>query len=77
MKFKCLSLFIIAFLFFLLACCVACFHDLQIMKAYNQNLQLQMAQLELDQEEQLKEVRLLKTNNDIMFELVINKEWEK
>lgn len=73
---RCVLIFITALLFFLLSCCFACFRDLRTMKEYNLSLQKQMAQLEMDQAEQSKEMRLLKTNNDIMFELVINKDWK-
>jgi hypothetical protein len=47
------------------------------MKAYNIRLQEQMGQLAIEQEEQSKEMRVMKTNNEIVFDLVINKEWEK
>lgn len=34
-------------------------------------------QLASEQKEQAKEMRVMKTNNEIVFDLVINKEWEK
>lgn len=34
-------------------------------------------QLASEQKEQAKEMRVMKTNNDIVFNMVINKEWEK
>ena len=58
-------------------CCAACIHDLRVMKAYNFRLQEQMDQLAIEQAEQSKEMRVMKTNNDIVFDIVINKEWEK
>ena len=58
-------------------CCAACIHDLKVMKAYNIRLQEQMGQLAIEQAEQSKEMRVIKTNNEIVFDLVINKEWEK
>lgn len=33
-------------------------------------------QLASEQKEQAKEMRVMKTNNDIVFNMVINKEWE-
>jgi hypothetical protein len=46
------------------------------MKAYNIRLQELMGQLVIEQAEQSKEMRVMKTNNEIVFDLVINKEWE-
>jgi hypothetical protein len=46
------------------------------MKAYNIRLQELMGQLAIEQAEQSKEMRVMKTNNEIVFDLVINKEWE-
>ena len=34
-------------------------------------------QLASEQKEQAKEMRVMKTNNEIVFDMVINKEWEK
>ena len=34
-------------------------------------------QLASEQKEQAKEMRVMKTNNEIVFDLVINKEWKK
>lgn len=58
-------------------CCAACIHDLKVVKAYNRSLQEQMMQIAAEQETQSKEMRVMKTNNDIVFDMVINKEWEK
>ena len=58
-------------------CCAACIHDLKVVKAYNRSLQEQMMQIVAEQETQSKEMRVMKTNNDIVFDIVINKEWEK
>lgn len=58
-------------------CCAACLHDLRVMKAYNNRLQEQLGQIVTEQAEQQKELRVMKTNNEIVFDLVINKEWEK
>jgi hypothetical protein len=58
-------------------CCAACIHDLKVVKAYNRSLQKQMMQIAAEQETQSKEMRVMKTNNDIVFDIVINKEWEK
>jgi len=58
-------------------CCAACIHDLKVVKAYNRALQEQMMQITAAQEAQSKEMRVMKTNNDIVFDIVINKEWEK
>lgn len=58
-------------------CCAACIHDLKVMKAYNNSIQEQLGQIAIEQEEQSKEMRVMKTNNEIVYDLVINKEWEK
>ena len=58
-------------------CCAACIHDLKVVKAYNRSFQEQMMQIAAEQETQSKEMRVMKTNNDIVFDIVINKEWEK
>ena len=58
-------------------CCAACIHDLRVMKAYNNSIQEQLGQLAIEQAEQSKEMRVMKTNNEIVFDMVINKEWEK
>lgn len=58
-------------------CCAACIHDLKVMKAYNNSIQEQLGQIAIEQEEQLKEMRIMRTNNEIVYDLVINKEWEK
>ena len=58
-------------------CCAAVVHDLKVMKQINFRLQEEMGQLAVEQAEQSKEMRVMKTNNDIVFDLVINKEWEK
>lgn len=57
-------------------CCAACFHDLWVMKEYNYRLQEQLGQIVMEQEAQQKELRVMKTNNDLVLDLVINKEWE-
>ena len=57
-------------------CCAACIHDLKVMKAYNNSIQEQLGQIATEQEAQSKEMRVMKTNNEIVFDLVINKEWE-
>lgn len=57
-------------------CCAACFHDLRVMKEYNYRLQEQLGQIVMEQEAQQKELRVIKTNNDLVLDLVINKEWE-
>ena len=46
------------------------------MKAYNNSIQKQLGQIATEQEAQSKEMRVMKTNNEIVFDLVINKEWE-
>ena len=58
-------------------CCAACIHDLRVMKAYNNSIQEQLGHLAIELAEQSKEMRVMKTNNEIVFDLVINKEWEK
>ncbi len=57
-------------------CCAFCIHDLRTLRAYNVRLQEGMMQLASEQKEQAKEIRVMKTNNDIVFNMVINKEWE-
>lgn len=57
-------------------CCACCIHDLRTLRAYNVRLQEGMMQLASEQKEQAKEMRVMKTNNDIVFNMVINKEWE-
>ena len=57
-------------------CCAACLHDLRVVKAYNKSLQEQMNLIRNEQEAQSKEMRVMKQNNDIVFNLAINKEWE-
>jgi hypothetical protein len=46
------------------------------MKEYNYRLQEQLGQIVMEQEAQQKELRVMKTNNDLVLDLVINKEWE-
>lgn len=58
-------------------CCAACLHDLQVLREYNNRLQAEIWQISIEQEAQSKEMRVMKTNNEIVFEMVINKEWEK
>ena len=57
-------------------CCAACIHDLKVMKAYNNSIQEQLGQIAIEQAEQSKEIRVMKTNNDIVFDLVIKNDWE-
>lgn len=57
-------------------CCAACLHDLKVMKAYNNSIQEQLGQIAIEQEEQSKAMRIMKTNNEIVYDLVINQEWE-
>ena len=58
-------------------CCAACLHDLQVLRAYNSRLQEEIWKIATEQAEQSKEMRVMKTNNEIVFDMVINKEWEK
>jgi hypothetical protein len=58
-------------------CCAACLHDLQVLREYNNRLQAEIWQISIEQEAQSKEMRVMKTNNEIVFDMVINKEWEK
>lgn len=57
-------------------CCACCIHDLRVMKEYNYRLQEQLGQIVIEQQAQQKELRVMKTNNDLVLDLVINKEWE-
>lgn len=58
-------------------CCAACLHDLQALREYNNRLQMEIWQISIEQEAQSKEMRIMRTNNEIVYDLVINKEWEK
>ena len=77
MKKYCLIVLNIFILCVFIFCCAACFHALRVLRAYNVRLQEGIFQLSLEQEEQAKEMRVMKTNNEIVYDLVINKEWEK
>lgn len=77
MKKYCLIVLNIFILCVFIFCCAACYHDLQVLRAYNARLQEGIFQLAQEQEEQVKEMRVMKTNNEIVYDLVINKEWKK
>lgn len=77
MKHYCLIALNMFILIVFIFCCAACYHDLQVLRAYNARLQEGIFQLAQEQEEQAKEMRVMKTNNEIVYDLVINKEWEK
>ena len=74
---NCVLFIMMFFCVIVMFCCAACLHDLRVMKAYNNSIQEQLGQIATEQEAQSKEMRVMKTNNEIVFDLVINKEWEK
>ena len=74
---NCLLIIMIFSFFIVMFCCAACLHDLRVMKAYNNSIQEQLGQIAIEQAEHEKEMRVMKTNNEIVYDLVINKEWEK
>ena len=53
------------------------YHDINILRYYNESLRQSILEVQQEQEEQAKEMRVMKTNNEIVYDLVINKEWEK
>lgn len=73
---NCVLFFMMFFCVIVMFCCAACIHDLKVMKAYNNSIQKQLGQIAIEQAEQSKEIRVMKTNNDIVFDLVIKNEWE-
>lgn len=73
---NCVLFLMMFFCVIVMFCCAACIHDLRVMKAYNNSIQEQLGQIATEQEVQSKEMRVMKTNNEIVFDLVINKEWE-
>ena len=73
---NCVLFLMMLFCVIVMFCCAACIHDLKVMKAYNNSIQEQLGQIATEQEAQSKEMRVMKTNNEIVFDLVINKEWE-
>ena len=73
---NCVLFLMMFFCVIVMFCCAACIHDIKVMKAYNNRIQEQLGQIATEQEAQSKEMRVMKTNNEIVFDLVINKEWE-
>ena len=73
---NCVLFLMMFFCVIVIFCCAACIHDLRVMKAYSNSIQEQLGQIATEQEAQSKEMRVMKTNNEIVFDLVINKEWE-
>lgn len=53
------------------------YHDINILRYYNESLRQSILEVQQKQKEQAKEMRIMKTNNEIVYDLVINKEWEK
>ena len=74
---NCLLIIMIFACVIVMFCRAACLHDLRVMKAYNNSIQEQLGQIAIEQAEHEKEMRVMKTNNEIVYDLVINKEWEK
>lgn len=73
---NCVLFLMMFFCVIVMFCCAACIHDLRVMKAYNNSIQEQLGQIAIEQAEQSKEIRVMKTNNDIVFDLVIKNDWE-
>ena len=74
MIFICINLLLLSAAGFVVA---GLYHDINILRYYNESLRQSILEVQQKQEEQAKEMRIMKTNNEIVYDLVINKEWEK
>lgn len=74
MIFICINLLLLSAAGFVVA---GLYHDINILRYYNESLRQSILGVQQKQEEQAKEMRIIKTNNEIVYDLVINKEWEK
>lgn len=74
MIFICINLLLLSAAGFVVA---GLYHDINILRYYNDSLRQSILEVQQKQEEQAKEMRIMKTNNEIVYDLVINKEWEK
>ena len=74
MIFICINLLLLSAAGFVVA---GLYHDINILRYYNDSLRQSILEVQQEQEEQAKEMRVMKTNNEIVYDLVINKEWKK
>ena len=74
MIFICINLLLLSAAGFVVA---GLYHDINILRYYNESLRQSILEVQQKQKEQAKEMRIMKTNNEIVYDLVINKEWEK
>lgn len=74
MIFICINLLLLSAAGFVVA---GLYHDINILRYYNESLRQSILGVQQKQEEQAKEMRVMKTNNEIVYDLVINKEWKK